>query len=538
MSTPVLNNGIFVRDTQYNALGNHLDKYHLFQLQDNRPLDLGVIDMWAMVQKKEFPLYTLSSFGGKNTIWSPTHEFTWSTPLTQSMPYIVEDISESEKPGMYGQTFKIKLSTNAYGHGAVLTYDKMNGLEMYVTEDPIVQAGDNFVYTVRLVNNKSEQYLDRKYLKPGTKIFRVTSARNEYGQKFDDFKGNQAGKREFYNFVGETKAHKTLSVSEDADAINNYRKDVVELYRIDGANADPSIVKLRDLAAAKGDAFLRDRASEGAVAMRWLPKLEAMALTEIGRDLENYLMWGKGGIIRNDSVDDMRLSVGLWKQLDNGYKRVYNRENFSLEMFENEIYNFFNGKVNFDGPDSERELIIQTGLGGFKLINRAISHRVGQSGFLMDATSVGAVTGKGMNLKFGYHYVGYKIPFLANLTFVINPAFDNVNNNDIENPIIDGHPLTSYSFIIFDFNQEQGSDNIYLVKYAPGGDKREADVHWNYQQGTRPYLGISATKGFQSSGNFNGFRVNMWQRHPAIWVKDPTKVLKIVMRNPITGGSF
>jgi hypothetical protein len=25
---------------------------------------------------------------------------------------------------------------------------------------------------------------------------------------------------------------------------------------------------------------------------------------------------------------------------------------------------------------------------------------------------------------------------------------------------------------------------------------------------------------------------------PAIWVKDPTKVLKIVMRNPITGGSF
>jgi len=25
---------------------------------------------------------------------------------------------------------------------------------------------------------------------------------------------------------------------------------------------------------------------------------------------------------------------------------------------------------------------------------------------------------------------------------------------------------------------------------------------------------------------------------PAIWVKDPTKVLKIVMRNPVTGGSF
>jgi hypothetical protein len=45
-------------------------------------------------------------------------------------------------------------------------------------------------------------------------------------------------------------------------------------------------------------------------------------------------------------------------------------------------------------------------------------------------------------------------------------------------------------------------------------------------------------KGFQSSGQFNGYRVYMTQTMPAVWVKDPTKVLKIVMRNPITGGSF
>ena len=30
----------------------------------------------------------------------------------------------------------------------------------------------------------------------------------------------------------------------------------------------------------------------------------------------------------------------------------------------------------------------------------------------------------------------------------------------------------------------------------------------------------------------------MTQTMPAVWVKDPTKVLKIVMRNPVTGGSF
>ena len=34
-------------------------------------------------------------------------------------------------------------------------------------------------------------------------------------------------------------------------------------------------------------------------------------------DIETYLMWGKGGRIRQDGPDDIRLSVGLWKQLDN-----------------------------------------------------------------------------------------------------------------------------------------------------------------------------------------------------------------------------
>ncbi len=37
---------------------------------------------------------------------------------------------------------------------------------------------------------------------------------------------------------------------------------------------------------------------------------------------------------------------------------------------------------------------------------------------------------------------------------------------------------------------------------------------------------MGRTQGFQSSGNFNGYRVFMTQTMPAIWVKDPTKVLK------------
>jgi hypothetical protein len=165
-----------------------------------------------------------------------------------------------------------------------------------------------------------------------------------------------------------------------------------------------------------------------------------------------------------------------------------------------------------------------------RMVNESIKREASGSGLVIEAADIGAITNKGMNLGFGFAYTSYVIPFLANVQFVVNPAFDNVHTNDIENPIIDGHPLSSYSFIIFDVT-DNNNDNIYLLKL-----KWDNQLKWWYQNGTMDYMGRS--QGFQSSGQFNGYRVYMSQCMPAIWVKDPTKVLKIVMRNPITGGSF
>ena len=66
MATPVLNNGIFLRDNSYQT-SSHVDSYHLSNLlKSAEPTDLGPVDLWAMVQKVEMPLYQMSSFGGKS----------------------------------------------------------------------------------------------------------------------------------------------------------------------------------------------------------------------------------------------------------------------------------------------------------------------------------------------------------------------------------------------------------------------------------------------------------------------------------------
>nr|QPI16336.1 MAG: hypothetical protein NIOZUU157_00226 [Virus NIOZ-UU157] len=541
MATPVLNNGIFLRDTNYQA-SSHVDSYHLTQMLGTaEPMDMGPIDLWAMTQKVEMPLYQMASFGGKNTIMvdNARGEYKWQTPIAQDLPYSLGKIDAltSATRGIDGQTFQILLSKRTFGHGDIITYDKYNGLEMYITADDILPSGDGYVYTVQLVNNNNTATLDDKYLVSGTKFFRKGSARGEYGERFSDLTTG-TGFREFYNFVGGAEAHVHYTISSRADLMlkGGMNADgtipVTEIWRTFDQDVDPSVSSLESMVEIMGADYVKRAFDNGNLSRTFLTNMEAAHLNKIASDIETYLMWGHGGRVKQDGPDDIRMSVGLWRQLDNSYKRIYNKSSFSLDMFKTELYNFYQGKVELEGPDPKRTLIVQTGIGGMKLVNDAIAKEAAGLGsaYVTNTDQVGMVTGSGMDMGFGYAFTSYVIPFLANVRFVLNPAFDNLHTNDIENPLIDGRPLSSYSFIIFDVT-ESGNDNIHLLKLS-----WDNALKWFYQNGTMDYMG--RTQGFASSGNFNGYRVMMTQTMPAVWVKDPTKVLKIVMKNPITGGSF
>ena len=541
MATPVLNNGLFLRDTSYQA-SSHIDSYHLTQmLGDAEPMDMGPVELWAMTQKVEMPLYQMASFGGKNTIMvdNARGEYKWQTPVSQVLPMSLGAVKGfTDGDGKDGQPFKIRLSKREFGHGDIITYDKYNGLELYVTADDIIPVGDGFVYTCTLVNNASGVGIDIKYLAAGTKFFRKGSARGEYGERFSDITVG-AGFREFYNFVGGAEAHVHYTISSRADLMikGGMNADgtvpVTEIWRNFDQSLDPSLNSIEGIAGAMGKDYIKKAFDNGTLSRTFLTSMESAHLSKIANDIENYLMWGHGGRVKQDGPDDIRLSVGLWKQLDNSFKRVYNKSGFSMDMFKNELYNFYAGKVEFDGPDPQRKLIVQTGIGGMQMVNKAIQAEAtgaAGTGVVTDLSSIGAITGSGMDLGYGFAYTSYIIPFLANVKFVLNPAFDNLHTNDIENPLVDGRPLSSYSFIIFDVTDE-GNDNIFLLKLS-----WDNALKWFYQNGTMDYMG--RTQGFASSGQFNGYRVMMTQTMPAVWVKDPTKVLKIVMRNPVTGGSF
>jgi len=566
MATPVQNlQSTFFADKYY-ELGGSLDSYHLRNiLQNGKPDDLGIIEYWSQMQQTATPLYLMSSFGGKNvrTVQDAMGRYTWKTPVINDLPHITRDVSPSNtKKGKAGQPFQIALNRRAFSYTDVITYDKMSGLEMRVCDNEIISLGNNeFLYTVRLMNNNNAAYLDNKYLVPQTSFFRKYSVKaNDYGERYSEVYV-RTGLREYYNFVGGGVATASFTVSNMAERMmratyngktggidlkpNNTGKKgipVREFWKINDWKQvwakDPSIVSIPDAATKLGQAGIIEGLENGWLDRSIVTSLEQACITKLVEDVENNLMWGLGGRTTTDGPDMVRTSVGLWKQMDNAFKTVYNIGTFTPNILENQIYNFFRGRVDFVGPDPERKLIVQTGQAGMRQMNNAIKQMAINSGLVINATEVGAISNmklkdgsslyqSGMDLDFGYAYTSYTIPFLANVKFVINPALDPILANDIENPWVDGYRTSSYCYIVWDIT-DNPEDNIFLMKKQTDED----DFQWFYQNGTSDYMG--STKNFQSSGLFSGFKVFMSMDHKSLQVLDNTKLLKIVPYNVVT----
>ena len=394
------------------------------------------------------------------------------------------------------------------------------------------------------MNNNNGVYLDNKYLVPQTSFFRKSSVKAlDYGERYSEV-FTRTGVREYYNFVGGGVANASYSISNRAECMMkaNYNRGtgsvdlgsktkgipMREIWQLhDNDKRDPSIVSIPDAAGRLGQAGIAKAMEEGWITKTLVTSLEQACITKMVEDVENNLMWGLGGRTTSDGPDMIRTTVGLWRQMDNAFKTVYNIGTFTPSIIENQVYNFFRGRVDFVGPDPERKLIVQTGIAGMRQMNNAIKTMAINSGLIINASEIGAITRKGLDLDFGFAYTSYTIPFLANLKFVVNPALDPILANDIENPWVDGYRTSSYCYIIWDIT-DNPEDNIFLMKKASDDD----DFKWRYINGDTDYMG--RTKGFQSSGDFSGYKVRMTMDHKSIQVIDNTKMLKIVPYNVVT----
>lgn len=543
--TPSINNGIFYRQTQFDVR-SHVGKNYLMDMSLEKATDLGPVEFWAMTRKSEMPLYKLSSFGGQNIIEIDGTVAKYQVPVsTDDTIEILEDITTMDKPGLDGQSFEILVSTDAFGFGDILKFDKYSAIEMVVLGEPIRPKGEAFIYTVRLIDNDRVKYLDKKYLAPGNRISKYGSVRSpEFSQVFSSWKLSGVGQRDYLQYVGMAEANTSYWISNEANRMGLDPKDykrVIEYVQIDGSG-EPGVAELPKYMEKVGmtPQALGEMVKNGQARMKFAMAYDEISIRQIARDRENYLMWGSGGTIMLDGQDQVVMSAGLWQQIDSAYKHVFNFNNFGLEMFKAVISNYLWPKVDFATFGAEPEMIVETGRGGMELVHEMIRKEANNNSMIVDAIDANALKVSGDNTAtwMGISYTGIRIPMVAKLRFVYNAALDPINTNQIENPVLPtGFPLSSYSFIIHDVTENGGSDNIKLLRRKDSKLKMRIENGMDAHPMTQ-MVGAGGAVAFQGSSRQSGFGAQFWQPYDAIWVKDPTRILKMVMRNPFTGNTL
>ena len=135
------------------------------------------------------------------------------------------------------------------------------------------------------------------------------------------------------------------------------------------------------------------------------------------------------------------------------------------DIIENAIYNFYRGRVDFTGPELERRIDIHTGIAGQRQARECIMQMAVNSGLVINASEIGAITGKSTE---PLAYTSYTIPFLANVRFHHNAEFDPMDTEKLLQ-YVDGYPINSYNYCITDNQSSEQIDVVAIGVREPRG---------------------------------------------------------------------
>lgn len=539
----VLNNGIYLQTRQFNA-DMHFDAEHVMNMNVTAgakgmdPYNMGVIRPWIMTEYLARPdMWGMINFG-KNRKYIDSHQWKWQTPIGAKDAQVMEDISFVDRPAVDGQTTKLKLSKR-FGNSAILTADKYSGVAVIVTADEVIQDGDGWIHTVRLTgSNIKDKWVPKDWLVVGTTWFKLGSAIGQYSQNYDELTNLEGGMREFYMYTGsQLKANKHMTVTRDAafgqvsSGLNYTLNDALQVmemvqFKPGSPGYDVSLQGRHPLEVYKGD---KKAMGNDVLFKNWIPRIEALALSEIEKEIDVMKFWGPGGNTIVEGRSTGYLPLGLYHQLDNSHKYIYNIGTMSPKKIETYVTNLLRDR-ELPYNDS-RVITVETGLGGYKQMIDQLSKLPLQSGMITNSNEF--INGKGglnRDLQFSFEVNSFVTPH-GIIKFKINHAFDPTQASELENPMVNGYRLSSYMYVITDITSSM--DNVYEIVYEP-----DMDFNLRVTVGRMNYMNAPTRSAYYSSNNGPGWEWYAEKRYSSLWISDTSKTLLVKPINPKTGREF
>lgn len=540
-------------------LPSHIDKRNLMELEGPKDhTHIGTIDMWARKRKLDAPFLNVAGIGSNNIIYSKSNFVTYDVQAqgTSSIS-IVEDITGSEQVGKGKSEFEILVNTDRLGGiGKIFKFDPFGKDEYIVTQQPR-KTGEHFTYTVKRVD--SNEAVNKLFLQattilhPGPAIISP-----EFGQDYSGFSAKTFGNQRYIIPVGQVSLQTSYHISTEVAKIGtmsisgDLKKQFDKQFDYQFMTKDKNITSsnVNTLQEAMDSPvvspYLKEGLESGKVTVSVSSWYDSLAIKDLMSQENKYQLYGTGGYsISSGGPDESLMPIGIWQQMDTGYKTRYNISTFSLDVLKEMIRLYMHGKTDYPESGKEETMIVQTGMGGMELINKLITEAANSSSLIVLANMFGNITGTATSLAYSPSwYAEIRIPMLANLKFMYNPAFDPIEQNPIINPTVGGgYKLSSYSFIIHGENEFGGSSNIKLLRPENGGGQvfmnvvngRNASHPMFNQKTSINGTSVSVT---QSPNLANGYSAYFEKYMDTLQLLDATRILKAVPINPYTGSSF
>ena len=538
--------GTLIKETTLGEVSSHMDKTSIFKLAlERKPTDMGMIDLWANKNVKDVPTYAGFILNGDIMYVDGAYTFKLPTAVDTSTK-IIDNPNKGVQVGRGGEEFSLILSNGSLGgHGSIVTFDKLsNSPELEVTG--VKEMGDKWAYRFKIVRGSGfteDKFVPTEFLTAGSKLFKIASARSsEFGQNFDSFSFKGASEKMYmkelataelqihYNLTREAVRYSNGSQLNDigAKTFAEMKNSVTEYLFMDSP-IDPQIKYMSDYKASGGGAQVKGSTI--------IYTLDDICLKILAKEDNEYMMFGKGGIVGDgDGLDKGRLPIGIYHQLDkSGYKDIYDLNSFSLDTLLNAYRKFTAGKMPVVEQGMEPVVRIRTGKGGLQLVSPLIERFAITSlgGYQQQAAPLGIIEGtarQGLGAVKPF-YNRLTIPAQVEFRFEYEPSFDPIQSNELLNPYVHtGFRLSSYSFIIDDYVMSK--DNIKILRDIR--DEKETTWHCVPGTETHPFFkqSMNGHMGHLSSGNATGFSMYFTKRVSTPWVKDPTRLLKLVPKNP------
>lgn len=542
MATPnLISQGVLVADKQVYSPNAHVNSLNLFAagMQNGTEMDnLGLIKTWSQIFRNVQPLYNFDQIAKQTMYTEGTRGVTWTTPIAMENPRIVEDLSETEKPGQDGQEFRIAFD-KPFSISQTITYDHINNkYQLIVTQEPY-NDGDRWIHYVKVMGGDNKRaYISKEFLSPGTQWYQISAFR---GDEYDNIAASfrtEVGERQWHYYLGQSEVAYDFEISKKALLLSksgvNTNGDALRVFELVKFQKDSEGFKYMlgdpstNLSKVVKEAYKGDlKAMKGDIAGKsWFFEIEKATMDKLMYDWIMNLMWGVGGRTKLQT-DTVSVSPGLyWQHRNYGTVVKYNLNQFSLDFLRNYIEQHFKHRMDFSAAGT---IVIKVGAGIYNIIEKEIKKEVAASGIIVAVEdSQRFLEGSRFELNFAMRYNAFFLKQFpqVKILMVHEPALDPVFANNISNPIVDGtHRLSSFTIILYDLNDIE-SDNIRLVKWKYDDKlrymKEIGNIAWNDDSNT-----------FIGNRGFSGIRGTMSMRHAGMLLIDPTKSLMFELINPL-----